>query len=84
MSSIPDSDLAPDANYGNAFPDDWFWSDETGNREAVFCFVALTETGRHEYNAPGPTLCDAYGYLERNAVPQTGIPKQCWHFVRTI
>jgi len=84
MSSIPDSDLAPDTNYGNAFPDDWFWSDETGNREAVFCFVALTETGRHEYNAPGPTLCDAYEYLERNAVPMTGIPKQCWHFIRTI
>ena len=54
------------------------------DRKAVFCFVALTETGRHEYNAPGPTLCDAYEYLERNAVPMTGVPKQCWHFVRTI
>ena len=73
---IPDSDLAPSelppANTSEA------------SVSAVFCFVALTETGRHEYNAPGPTLCDAYGYLERNAVPQTGIPKQCWHFIRTI
>ena len=25
MGSIPDSDLAPDTNYGNAFPEGWFW-----------------------------------------------------------
>jgi|TARA_Y100000289_G_C3881974_1_gene129213 hypothetical protein len=81
MSSIPDSHLAPDVNYGNAFPDGWFWQDEP---TSVFQFVALTESGRHEYNAPGPTLCDAIDYLERNAVPMTGIPKQCWHFIKTI
>ena len=65
----------------SSIPEGWFWQDEP---QTIFQFVALTETGRHEYNAPGPTLCDAYGYLERNAVPMTGIPKQCWHFIRTI
>jgi len=52
--------------------------------KTFFEFVALTETGRHEYRCPGPTLCDAYGYLERNAVQITGIPKHCWHFIRIV
>ena len=34
MSSIPDSDLAPDTNYGNAFPEGWFWLDQVSKKSS--------------------------------------------------
>ena len=78
--AIPNADLCPDTNHGN-FADDWLWLNEL---PTLFQFVALTETGRHEYTAPGPTLADAYRHLETNAVPMTGISARCWHFVRSF
>ena len=45
MSSIPDEDLAPDTNYGNAFPEDWFWLKEgTGLGKAPFDREAMRKT----------------------------------------
>ena len=35
MSSIPASDLCPDTNYGNSFPEDWYWFDNTEDQEKV-------------------------------------------------